>query len=80
MEFNKVSAQVSGFKTKQLHVEGEGGVRRDDARVPFAAVGEVWRADQLRPLTYTHLQRRKRRKETVLTLTGATESSGAHRS
>lgn len=36
-----MSAQVSGFQTDQLHVEGEGGVWWDDARVPFAAVGEV---------------------------------------
>ena len=56
-----MSAQVSGFQTDQLHVEGESGVWWDDPRMSFAAIGKVWRANQLRPLTYTHLWRTGKR-------------------
>lgn len=45
------------FQAQQLHVEDEGGVGRDDARVAFGSVGIVGGAGQLGPLTDAHLGR-----------------------
>lgn len=46
---------ASGFQADELHVEGEGGVGWDDARVTFTAVGIIWRADESGPLAHAHL-------------------------
>lgn len=54
-----MGAEVSGFQAQKLHVEDEGGVRGDDARVSFGAVSVVWGAGQLRPLTHAHLWRKQ---------------------
>lgn len=60
-----MGAEVSGFQAQQLHVEDEGGVRGDDARVSFGAVGEVWGAGQLCPLTHAHLWPCKKKKQVL---------------
>lgn len=43
------------FQANQLHVEYEGGVGRNDARVPLAPISKVRSASQLGTLPNTHL-------------------------
>lgn len=45
------------LQANKFHVEYEGGVGRDDARVAFAPVGKVRGAGQPSTLAYAHLQK-----------------------
>lgn len=74
----KCGAEGSGFQAEQLHVEDEGGVRGDDARVSFGAVAVVRGAGQLRPLTHAHLWPRWRETDGGLFAAGA-EGKGTGR-
>lgn len=48
------------FQADKLHVEYEGGIGGDDARVTFAPIGKVRSAGQLCTLSYAHLQKQRR--------------------